>query len=130
MSAKQCYKPCPNCPFRVDSRGFITPERGEEIQASLERGGMFPCHKTVDYKGSTDGEGRVTANSVFCAGALIVMERSWDHGAVENQAVRIAGRLGLLDLDKLDMDAPVAEDFDAWIDWLEESETTPNPEKP
>lgn len=84
---------------------------------------MFPCHRTVDYS-KDDGEGRVTVKSKFCAGALILMEKEWadDFGAMQNQMVRICTRIGSppLDLDALDMNAPVFADIDGWINHLQE----------
>ena len=116
--------PCDNCPFRSDVPAYIHPERGEEIWDSLERGTMFPCHKTVDYD-SGDGDGRTTADSKFCAGALILMEKEWAgdgrYGAMENQMVRILTRLRnppMLDLDALDLSAPGFDDYESWYDYL------------
>lgn len=105
--------PCNNCPFRTDVKPYLRPQRASEIRDALERGGDFPCHKTVDYSDGED-DGKRTKDSKFCAGALILMEK--DFGAVQNQMVRIGSRLGLIDLDELDMDAPVYEDFDGWED--------------
>jgi hypothetical protein len=120
--------PCDNCPFRTDVRAYIRPERAEEIWETLEHGALFPCHKTVDYDDPNDegGEGRVTGDSQFCAGALILMEKEWEDqgGAMANQMVRICTRIGNppLDLDALDMDAPVFDDFESWLDYLTEGE--------
>lgn len=108
--------PCGNCPFRLDVEAYIRPARGREIRASLQQGGMFPCHKTVDYSG--DGEGRITPASQFCSGALALMEKQG--GAHMNQMVRIQGRLGLLDLDDLDPKAPVPDTWDEWFQHLGE----------
>lgn len=93
-------KPCANCPFLREQVRMLRPARKREIAAELRRGGWFPCHKTVDYEDSD--EGRTTHKSRWCAGALATMENNpRGAGAAENQAVRIAQRLGILDLDKL-----------------------------
>ena len=52
-------KACAHCPFRVDVRPFLHPERAAEIAYSAHnRYSDFPCHKTVDYDNDSDeGEG-------------------------------------------------------------------------
>lgn len=115
------HTPCGNCPFRKDVAAYIRPERGREIRASLQRGGMFPCHKTVDYDDSDDeGEGRVTVESIFCGGALALMEKNG--GAYQNQMVRISSRLGLLDIDEIDKDT-VPDTWEEWFGHLGEEKT-------
>lgn len=110
--------PCSLCPFRTDVPAYIREARGEEIWESLGRGAMFPCHKTVDYS-DDEGDGRVTSTSQFCAGALILMEQEWEGqgGAMANQMVRICTRIGSppLDLDALNMDAPVFGEVNTWF---------------
>jgi hypothetical protein len=99
-------RPCDNCPFRTDGEPYIRAERAVEIAQSLERGAMFPCHKTTVDVETDDGDERVTTpDSQFCAGALIAMERS----GTSNQMVRIGERLGLFDAERLDMDSPVGD---------------------
>jgi hypothetical protein len=79
---------------------MLYPARKREIATALRRGGMFPCHKSVDY--SNDDGGRTTRDSVWCAGALLTMENDpAGAGAAENQLVRISQRLGMLDLEAL-----------------------------
>lgn len=104
--------PCGKCPFRTDVPAYIRLERGREIKRALDGGGMFPCHATVDY--NHDSGGRVTAESRFCAGALVLMEH--EGGCYQNQMVRICHRLGDLDLEHLDLEAPVPH---SWRDWFE-----------
>lgn len=107
-------RPCDNCPFRNDRPFPLLEERAHAIADSLYAGAMFPCHKTVDYSDGDDGS--TTADSKFCGGALIVMEKEFEQGAVENQMARLSARMGWLDLAALDMDAPVYDSFDEWID--------------
>jgi len=109
--------PCRDCPFRTDRAAFISPARGREILRSLDRGGMFLCHKTVDY--SDDGEGRITGASEWCVGALVLMDRGRGD-AYSNQMVRVCDRLGLLpNLDSLDGSA-VPKSKKAWIAFLKD----------
>lgn len=91
--------PCPNCPFLRAQVAMLRAGRKREIAAALRRGEWFPCHKTVDYE--QDDGGRTTHRSRWCAGALATMENEPDPGAAKNQAVRIAQRLGLIDLEAL-----------------------------
>jgi hypothetical protein len=104
--------PCRNCPFRTDLEPYLRADRAREIAAALHDGGTFDCHKTVTYDDEPEDDGpRRTGREQQCAGALIVMEREGTAG----QATRIAGRLGLHDPDRLDLDAPV---FDSLAEWV------------
>ncbi len=101
-------KPCAKCPFRNDIPAFITADRVRDIDRQLERN-QFPCHETMDYEnadGDTDAE--ETDRTAHCAGALILLEK------IErpSQMMRIMERIGGYDARKLDMSAPVYEDFD------------------
>lgn len=102
--------PCASCPFRDDQPGYLRYERREEIADGLARGASFACHKTLDY---SSGEPQETPRSQHCAGALIVMERE---GRPPGQLARIFMRLGSYDPDALDMDAPVFDSLDEWIE--------------
>ena len=117
---KNCVAPCNNCPFRTDVEGYITPDRGREIWADLQRGGEFSCHKTTEDDG--EGNRHSTLKSKFCAGALIMMEHH-PLGADQNQMVRIGMRLGLINLEALDMEAPVFKTSEEWFKHLGEEET-------
>jgi hypothetical protein len=112
MEGDMPYKlktPCRDCPFRHDVPGFLSGERAEEIANDVLRGsGSFPCHKTLDY--SEDFDGKETKNTQMCAGATIFAEHCEQGG----QMLRIAMRLGMLNPDELNMEAPVhtcEEDF-------------------
>jgi len=119
MTVEQRYKkrePCENCPFRTDVTPYLRRDRAEEISDALREGGEFSCHKTVDYDG--DGEddegnitGRETKQEQFCAGALIMLEKS----SGPNQMMRVAQRLGMYDPSKLNMEAPV---FDTPLNFI------------
>lgn len=110
MSGFKLTAPCRDCPFRSDRPFPLRPERGEEIAHALLSDGSFHCHKTVDY--SDDEPSSVGAQE--CAGSLIILERM----GAPHQMMRIAERLGMYDHTKLDMDAPVYDDLDEWVDAL------------
>jgi len=97
--------PCDSCPFRTDVTPFIKPGRVQEIAKSLVRHG-FPCHQTVDY------DTRDHRKEIQCAGALIVLEKMRQ----PSQLMRISERIGLYDVAKLKMDAPVYGSLNEMLD--------------
>lgn len=93
-------RPCPKCPFR-HGMGYLNGPRAEEIARSITGGATFACHQTTVLDSNDDlTEG---PNSQMCAGAMIALMRD----ERPNQIMRIAERLGVLDIDGLDMDADV-----------------------
>lgn len=41
-------QPCKHCPFRMDVKPFLTPERGIELAYHAQNPyNSFPCHKTT-----------------------------------------------------------------------------------
>jgi hypothetical protein len=101
--------PCKDCPFRTDVRPYLRKDRIDEFEASLHRG-TFTCHKTtVEDPDGEEGELIDGPKALHCAGALIVMEKT----GRSSQMMRIAERLGFYDQTKLNMDAPVFEDFES-----------------
>ena len=99
-------RPCKNCPFRSDIKGYLTKARVRQIIDGITRQqSTFSCHKTNEFETGDDGwtETVETANSHHCAGALIFLERLDQ----PNQMMRIAERIGLYNRRKLDMDSPV-----------------------
>jgi hypothetical protein len=100
-------RPCANCPFRTDVPPYLRGGRAAQIAQDIALGSIFSCHKTVDYDRPEEdfepGAWVPGDGEQFCAGALIAMVR----GEEPNQAVRMAERMGLLDIDALDLDAPV-----------------------
>jgi hypothetical protein len=122
-------KPCDTCPFRTDKPFYLNPERAEEIANGLLNNVTFSCHKTVDYsKGDDDEYGECEhirdAEEQHCAGALIVLERL----NRPHQLMRIYERLGGYDRTKLDMESPVYDTFEDWIDAMYELDE-PKPKK-
>lgn len=90
--------PCSQCPFRKDCPpGWLGKARAIEIAD----GGEFPCHKTVTRDG--DGDRVETDKEQHCAGMLILLEKM----ERPHQMMRICERIGLYDMRKLNMDAPV-----------------------
>tara|TARA_R110002020_G_scaffold279976_4_gene495779 strand:- start:2712 stop:3059 length:348 start_codon:yes stop_codon:yes gene_type:complete len=74
-------KPCQHCPFRIDVKPFLHPERASELAyATQNRYNTFPCHKTTvsdeDEDGNSDrywGE-----ESKDCAGFLTLQAQNDD----------------------------------------------------
>jgi hypothetical protein len=104
--------PCAHCPFRYDVPAYLKQERAEEIiEAIVDRQGYFSCHSTNDFD-DEDGEAIETPDSQHCAGAMIMLE----HMEMPNQLMRIMERLGMYDRRKLNMNAPVFEDAELFIE--------------
>lgn len=102
-------RPCAECPFRTDVPPYLTGVRAADISIALLRGSEFACHETTEH--DDEGEAHTTPDSMFCAGALIVLEKMDQ----PNQMMRIAERLEMYDRTKLFMDSPVHEDLDGFI---------------
>lgn len=105
-------RPCANCPFRVDVPPYLRPERAQEIATSIANGATFACHKTTVCDDEGEGELVAAPTSQMCAGAMVAMAKSEQ----ANQAMRIAMRLGILDPDQLDLDAPVVGSLTGLVD--------------
>jgi hypothetical protein len=104
-------KPCKHCPFRNDIDGFLTKGRAEEIfNGMTEFQGTFTCHKTTVE--TEEGEMVDGPNAEHCAGALILLEKLDQ----PNQMMRIAERIGMYDRRKLDMDSPVFDNEDEFVE--------------
>lgn len=100
-------RPCADCPFLRDRRFPLHPGRVRDIGGMMlePRGGVFPCHKTVDYdrlreaeeEDEEDGFLSPDPGQQHCAGALafalknnnmtqmmrIEARTGWDPDAVE-----------------------------------------------
>lgn len=108
-------RPCAKCPFRSDIRPYLSAERVEQIeQEVIDEQKDFYCHATVDYSEDENeddeesGQGRIADDSLVCAGMMILCEKM----ERPTQMMRISERLGGYRREKLDMKAPVFEDFD------------------
>lgn len=101
-------RPCAKCPFRYDVPGYL--KRAEEIaDAVYGLQQTFSCHATVDYDDDcADGEDGFhfpSEDEQHCAGAAIWLM----HMDQPN-------RIGTFKPDELDMDAPVFDDWYAFIE--------------
>lgn len=108
-------KPCLSCPFRSDIRPFLTQDRAEEIGNAITLGqSSFTCHQTtVPCEGEESfGSMKDGPNAQHCAGALILLEKLEQ----PNQMMRWMERIGQYDRKKLDMNAPVFDTVDEFID--------------
>lgn len=85
---KRCHvaKPCANCPFLRVGGIRLHPQRVREIH---DKGGAFPCHKTVNH------DQRDRSKERECAGAIIFAYKPDGPGA--GQMLRISERLGVID---------------------------------
>lgn len=67
-------KVCKHCPYRRDVKPFLTIERTEQLAyLPLNKYNDFKCHKTFEYDGEEDIQGRPTGDfsqSKTCAGFL------------------------------------------------------------
>ncbi len=90
--------PCEDCPFLKKYAKSYGAKRLREFAS-----GEFPCHKTAKMD-EDESVFLAAENSLHCAGALIYNEkRNQPH-----QMMRIAERLGMYDMRKLNMKAEVA----------------------
>ncbi len=117
---KNHTKPCPTCPFLAKNVDMMTDGRREEIADVLRNGGHFSCHLTVDYsKEDDDGHvaGRCTSKTLLCAGSVIATLTGGDY---PGQMVRIASRVGMLDVDEIEREGrenpDVFKSLDDFID--------------
>jgi hypothetical protein len=75
-------KPCLHCPFRLDVRPFLHPEKAWDI-ASVARNTRqtFPCHKTTCR--DEEGDTFIYGSEKECAGMLTLRARETDEGLPE-----------------------------------------------
>lgn len=73
--------PCANCPFRREGAIELAPTRLQGIIQSLitDDHTNFPCHKSVHHpqggEWTEDGDYKPSGNEIFCAGAMIYLEK-------------------------------------------------------
>ena len=65
-------KPCANCPYRIDVKPYLTPERGEELATiACNPHNTFWCHTTTESVETEHGSDRVAVETTqICAGFL------------------------------------------------------------
>lgn len=110
--------PCKHCPFRTDATAirFSCRERAEEIEESAYRNG-FPCHESAQYVEDDErGEDGYTfgENTQHCVGAMLLYLRDGGSGNVVFERLDDAAQDRLW--DRLDFDAPVYANEDAFLD--------------
>lgn len=106
-------RPCADCPFRREGGVRLRSERTREIaEYALGPGGAtFACHKTTGVGGEyKDGKQRQ------CAGALVFAEKN----DAPTQMMRICGRLGFYDPNKLEGFDDVFDDVDEMLEASED----------
>ncbi len=124
-------KPCPKCPFRTDVKPFLRHERVVEMAHEIQSGSEFPCHETTEHG---DEHTYATVDSKHCAGAMILARKTNPNHSTQMMRIteRIAGvgsNVEAFDPDRLDMDAPVHDDWQAFVDHFDtrpESERLPH----
>lgn len=102
--------PCKECPFRNDILPYLSTERAEEIGEAILSDQTFTCHKhthSLGYEGKAEQH---------CAGATIILEKEEQ----PNQMMRWMERIGMYDRTKLDMQAPIYDTVDNFIDAVED----------
>jgi hypothetical protein len=74
---------------------------------------MVWLHQTTEYVENEDGDGDMAcvASTQQCAGAMIFLLKQ----NRPNVAMRLACAIGDLDLDVLDLEAPVADSVEAFV---------------
>lgn len=125
--------PCKDCPFRNDKphqKGWLGSKRAQGIYDELKQGLVFPCHKTTtgeqtdldehyDDNGNPiedPNKGRLYLDNQFCAGALILLEKTKD--ADRSRAVITGERLGLYNRSKLRInESPVFDTEEEFVNW-------------
>lgn len=109
-------RPCRDCPFRVDRPGYLHAARAQQIIDGLLADDMewFGCHKTTEHRDDDEGYGeRICVEATQqCAGSLILLWRLRQLNVV----TRIAVALGMIDLDAIPLDAPVAHSREEFIE--------------
>jgi hypothetical protein len=102
--------PCKSCPFLTDQDYRLGEERARGIVEETEDLSNFVCHKTVNY--TEEGGSEPSTRNRPCAGMLIIREKEGRRNAI----TQIAERLGIFDPSILNLDAPVHDSLDEWIE--------------
>lgn len=116
--------PCAKCPFRKDVPIYLRRGRRIEIAEALLSGAEFPCHGTVRWEEGDDGDEADLSHTLACAGA----EKALAQKGLSSQNMRVAERLGLIDLDKVTERGAEVWDIYEW-QRLAEGATSENPEE-
>jgi len=99
--------PCSNCPFRLDQH-YLRRARAQEIADALCKQDLtFTCHKTTGVMGND------APAHQHCAGALVMMQKSGR--LFDNWRIRFAAFLGLFKPERLNMNAPVYDSPETFV---------------
>lgn len=123
LQSFRLVSPCKDCPFRSDLpshlRGWLGHDRAKQIATSVfELGQSFQCHKTTEYTDDDLDNGyKLKGCESQCAGASIMQIKL----GRPSQWMQVAERLGMKKeieaIQRLDLDAPVFESAQAFIDY-------------
>lgn len=97
-------KPCQNCPFRTDIKGYLRPERIAEITDSVLAGEFFGCHKSTILVPDPNDEGcedrGIGEDTQECAGAAIFAAKHGRSSQISRIVERIGGKVAELDMSQ------------------------------
>jgi hypothetical protein len=110
---KVMKQPCFDCPFQKSVEYSLSPKKARDILQAITHNKAFHCHKSVDYSGSI--EGRVTAESKLCFGAVLFLENSVRGGCRSNVMFRFGLIRKEFSLDDFRQDEIIYESFDEFI---------------
>lgn len=122
-------KPCQHCPYRVDVKPFLHPDRGGELAfLPQNKYNEFFCHKTTEYDEESDsGEMLVVQSSKVCAGFLSLMAHELGKTPYDDQGFEPSD---LVYGESYQM-ADAYEDLEAWkeisvdhLAWVERKDST------
>ena len=97
-------RPCKDCPFRRDVRGYLGRGRVESIIEGHQEGVPFFCHATT----TTTGHKTTDRRARYCAGYQL-MALALDHLPMTS---RLGLAYGLWSPAELARDVPVVESYD------------------
>jgi hypothetical protein len=103
-------EPCNNCPFRRETKFFLTEERCKTILHAITHDSHFNCHKTVDYSGDKISD----KNAQICFGSVLYLENTVSGGCFSNVMYRLGLKIQgvkLEDIRKSELVYDNPEDF-------------------
>lgn len=122
IESYRLVSPCKDCPFRSDLpahlKGWLGRERATQIARSLfTLGQTFQCHKTTEHNEDDEDGYKLKGCEFQCAGASI-MQIKLD---CQSQWMQVAQRMGYKKeteaIKRLDLDAPVFDSPEAFIEF-------------
>jgi hypothetical protein len=107
-------QPCTNCPFKKSVASALSSEKTHDILHGITHEKAFHCHQTVDY--SDSHEGRVTAESKLCFGAVLFLENTVRGGCRSNVMFRFGLIRQEFHLNDLRQDESVYQSFEEFLE--------------